>query len=482
MPLVPQFSLEPRRLSWPPFCCSLLLHLSVILFVYQFRLIFPFLTFPQQSVQLQPIKENEIVYYHLEPVKSTVDVPNVKLASRGSREADAPGSHPSNPGSDPKLMIAVRLPAADNQLQTILQPAFPPDIKIKTNIALPDVIPTALAAAKPSLVPHPRVLTIRQASAPLPLRPPPPVLIKSDEVPKLALPEMKDVAVVLAKPEIQANDTDRSQGGSAAGLLILNRTPGQLSEVLAVPAGNRFGEFSVSPSGSNGPGSNKPRGDGRAGSPDAASGEGSGGKRVGGKGNGGDGGEADISVVVSGSPNGGGLGIRAVPPDSLQGRGEPSIFPILKPPHIRKAPFLVAAGPGGGGGLNIYGALKGGKIYTVFLKMPGKDWILEYSASDNLAQHTNQVTFGNPVAPPDATEEFDFQRVPVPPENRNKLIVLKARIGADGLVANLTLYRGVQPQADALALEAFAKWKFIPATRDGQPLPVDVLVGIPVIR
>jgi outer membrane biosynthesis protein TonB len=33
---------------------------------------------------------------------------------------------------------------------------------------------------------------------------------------------------------------------------------------------------------------------------------------------------------------------------------------------------------------------------------------------------------------------------------------------------------------DAAARAAFGKWKFKPAMRDGKPVPVEILVGIPI--
>lgn len=474
---VPQFSLEPRRVPWHPFCCSLLLHISVLLFVYQVRLLLPYVPFTSRSVKLHIPSPEQIVYYHLEQGKEETVLPRTEFlrdpeifssaGRQGGSELPSDG-----PAFDPKLTIEIRHSSADNYEQTILQPEFAPDIKIKMSARLPDVVPTSLSVPKPILAPQPEVITIRPASAPAPAQPEPQILMESASLSRIVLPQSTGAVPVLANTETKGTSTNALHGGDPAGLLVLSRTPGPLSEILAVPAGNRYGQFSTSPSASNGKGVNGPNSGGNSGSHDGSVGEGRGGREIKGGGT--------ITVGVSGGVDYSGVGVRGAPSESLTSQVDASVFPIVKPPHIRKVPFLVAAGPGGGGGLNIYGALKGGKIFTIFLRMPGKDWILEYCApGTGVVQRSNQVTFSESIAPPDAIEEFDFRRTAVRPENQNKLIILKARIEADGSIAMLSVFRGIQPELDELAFQAFAKWRFSPATRGGQPLPVDVLVGIP---
>jgi TonB family protein len=67
----------------------------------------------------------------------------------------------------------------------------------------------------------------------------------------------------------------------------------------------------------------------------------------------------------------------------------------------------------------------------------------------------------------------------VPPEKAGKLIVLKGTLAADGTVGGLEIFQGVVPQMDQAARIAFSRWKFKPAMRDGKPVPVEILVGVP---
>lgn len=84
------------------------------------------------------------------------------------------------------------------------------------------------------------------------------------------------------------------------------------------------------------------------------------------------------------------------------------------------------------------------------------------------------------VIPPDATERFDFHRPSVPAEKRNAMIILHGTLGEDGIPQQLRVFQGVQPDADGLALATFKKWRFKTALRDGKPVAVEFLVGIPV--
>jgi hypothetical protein len=152
----------------------------------------------------------------------------------------------------------------------------------------------------------------------------------------------------------------------------------------------------------------------------------------------------------------------------------------------RKNALVVSAGPMGGGGLGVYGALNCGKIYTVFLQMPGKSWTLQFCQAKHEAP-TNAASLGRSAVvrieegllPPDPELRFDFRRLPLPPENAHKLILLKGLIREDGTVDLVQVYRSLLPLMDEAARLALSRWKFKPATRGGQPVSVEILVGIP---
>jgi hypothetical protein len=156
---------------------------------------------------------------------------------------------------------------------------------------------------------------------------------------------------------------------------------------------------------------------------------------------------------------------------------------------LRKNSLVVSAGPIGGGGLGVYRALNCGKIYTVFLPMPGKNWTMQYCQKTDAPagappdKRSTVINMESPIVPPepDADSRFDFQRVPVPADKGSKLIVLKGILLADGSVADLQVFQGIVPTMDEAARLAFGKWKFKAPMRDGKPIAVDILVGIPAV-
>jgi hypothetical protein len=162
------------------------------------------------------------------------------------------------------------------------------------------------------------------------------------------------------------------------------------------------------------------------------------------------------------------------------------VYPVPVAFNIRRNSLIVSAGPNGGGGLNAYGVLLHcGKVYTIFLPMPGKNWTMQYcaqgsaDASPTAGSSSTVARFGEGVVPPQAESKFDFQRLPVPPEKVGKLIILKGVLRADGFIDELQVYQSVLAEMDDSARLAFSQWKFKPALRESKPVPVQVLVGIP---
>jgi hypothetical protein len=164
------------------------------------------------------------------------------------------------------------------------------------------------------------------------------------------------------------------------------------------------------------------------------------------------------------------------------------VYPVSRHLSVRKSSIVVSAGPVGGGGLEVYDVLHCGKIYTIFLAMPGKNWTMQYCqkpGTEGVTPPRSTSTFvhmDSGLVPPDLDVEtrYDFRRLPVPQEKAHKLIVLKGILGADGTVGGLEVFQGILPQMDQAAKSAFSRWKFKPAMREGKPVPVEILVGVPV--
>ena len=263
--------------------------------------------------------------------------------------------------------------------------------------------------------------------------------------------------------------------GDGSGLTIIGVDPSDPSAQLGLPPGNRLGDFTISAAGGQpgSPGGNAhsyvPGGNGAAGT----GGDGSIGVGPGLEGGGGgkSGRPGNLSVN---SANGGSAG---EPVTVRSGSAADLIYPVAATVgvNLRKNALVVSAGPLGGGGLDVYRALYCGKIYTVFLPMPGKNWSMQYCQSSAKKPANDPcatvVHMESSLTPPDPDmgSRFDFHRLPVPIEKARKMIVLKGVLNQDGLIDNLQIYQGVLPAMDEAARVAFSHWKFKPAIRDGKP-------------
>jgi TonB family protein len=121
----------------------------------------------------------------------------------------------------------------------------------------------------------------------------------------------------------------------------------------------------------------------------------------------------------------------------------------------------------------------GRDVYMMAIQMPNLtsysgSWLMWYS--DRMAHEAGLA----PVSPPIAHRKVDPKYVAAAISDRVEGTVrLACVIGKDGKVSNVELVRGLDERLNRSAEEALAKWEFTPATRQGQPVDVDVLVEIP---
>jgi len=485
---------------------SSMLHFSMGFFLLHA----PMLPFERTPETPQP----EVVY-ELKSVNLSKYLPSLQARGPGGRpgRGTKPDKLPAlgSTAFHPKVTVVSNPPRPDNTRQTIIQSSSPPELKIKVDIPLPNILlgepmlarkqpvefrldqrvrPAAGRRSKavspaPDIAARPSDLAIAPSPVinPMPrleVAPPPPMGLAEGAV-RVNTAGIADVS--------NANWAEADPGG----LLVLGINPTSAPGNLALPPGNRYGEFSISPFGGQ-PGSpgGVPGGDpeGGTGGPgtggDGSSGIGPGGG--GGGGGGASGNTAGISIS-GGSGSGsfiGGFGeaggnsgaLTASLPSSL-------VYPVRPPARPRLGGLTVTTGPIGGGGLRVYGVLRGGKVYTIYLSMPGRNWVLQYvqntGSSDRRTQESRAAVahLEKGLMPPDAEKQFDFHRPPVPRDKEDEFIVLRGMIREDGSVSDLRVHQGIQPLADQAALAAFSRWKFRPALRDGKPVAVEILVGVP---
>ena len=485
-----------RRLRGRSHSISLALHLALVLFL----IYLPAASRAREMMEDRAPTDSEKIYYRLTALHPARKLHRIAPAGAGAR----PGKgdlveRPPALGATVRqrnLEVVSRPMRPDNKRQTIFQPAVPPDLRIKTELKLPNII-----EAKPVVVPKP-VLNFHHKDSKPTLRNKRDVTVAApvlkvtntttpltdltdptNSQPKMPVPEPS----APASPAVtaRANATPDANSGPAVagegtGLVVISTDPGQASDMVALPAGNRFADFSISPTGS-GPGS--PGGSSHetsgVGTGGGAGGDSSTGVGTGETGGGGGKSGGAGSLSVNGTAGSGGATAGTLGP------GVPlsMVYPISKFSPDNPS-LVVSAGPLGGGGLGVYGALHCGKIYTVFLPMPGKAWTLQYCQAGAGTQPPAQTTgavvhMEQGITPPAAEDRFDFKRLALPEDKVHKQIVLKGLLREDGTVGELEVHQGLLAMMDEAARLAFRNWKFRPARRGGKPIPVAILVGIP---
>src|SRR5580704_7288979 len=436
-----------------------------------------------------------------------------------------------------KIVIVSKPVRPDNKRQTIYQPATPPDLKIDMDLKLPNVVggpetaiakpkvhvdakdsrpmqarrnaekaiapnlaavnaamPTNLAAAtvaQPHLAvpinesrPKQAQVQVGQANAPTLSETGVATATNLGEAYRAGEPKAPEAP---AAPSAESSNGDGKPtkddavqtAGDGKGVVVVSVDPADVAALAKLPAGNRWGDFTIAPNGGQ-PGAVNGSANGV---PNAGShATGGGGDLVPGVGKGYSGGGGGNSgsngaLSISGDPNGKGSELL----DATIFRE--MVYPVPANVVLRRNALVVSSGPMGGGGLQVYGALHCGKIWTVFLPMPGQPWTLQYCQSGGGAPtqqaRSNVVHMETGVVPPDVQARFDFKRQTVPFEKKGKPIVLKGVIADDGTVSEIKVYQGVLPGMDDAARVAFSKWKFKPAIKDGKAVAVDVLVGVP---
>jgi Gram-negative bacterial TonB protein C-terminal len=502
---------RPMRLQHPrrtrTVMGSMVFHFSLLVFVLEF----PWgVLFPPQEMGPMPVisADNQLFYplpkqkmeIHAEPKSAMRGQHPTAKASPSQGAQRAAGSGLKTPAPTPQFTLVLKPPRADNDNQTIVQASVAPDLRLKHSLPLPNVLLSGMTQEDPKMPltgAAPKAIVKPSAGAPS-MNVPKPVIpnvalavqMPAEKPPLLAAPE-----VVLPLPtsqdslgSIYASKKENSASKSGRGLLVLGSNPVPPGSLMRLPPGNRYGEFSVAllggksgvPSGPGGPamggGGNASTGAAKA----AGSGSGSGAARVsgdvGGAGNG-----ASAFAAFGPASNGSGNSEGILPPWAVANM----VYPVARDPKIPAINLIVTAGPIGGGGLGAFGVLSCSTIYTIYLSMPGKPWVLQYCQKQTAAPATPAPTggvvhMGSGISPPWALDKYDFHRPPIAAYKRDRMIVLQGVIDKDGAVTNLRLYQGVNTVADQAALAAFGKWKFHPASgADGKPLTVEMLVGIP---
>ncbi|MBI4463993.1 MAG: energy transducer TonB [Acidobacteria bacterium] len=489
----------PRKRPTRSLLASGLLHIGLIAWLMNLPQLPQRL--PHAETNVLSKQERTILWYP----KSDLLPPVSPLKTEEARErpqAEPPFPRRTAPPTRAVQTIVSRPPRPDNQRQRILLPDLP-DVHIRAEIQIPNivVIKPKLAPPMPAAPEAQRLVTeIHLPNLPPPALPvlpvPPPSQIevlkrKLAEIPvpettvvptpKLEVPYPSTPVALIPRaapkeavqktsppaPAPPAVQTEiRTEG--LLSLIAVGIAPAPPTEDILSPPGNRAGEFATSPQGVE-----RPPGVSQADGTDPASGEtaslGVGQQEL-----------ADLrapQLSISGNQPAteSALVGAPAPTRSLPSAASPDMAQLLakasRPTLLSSLPRGTPLEPENFGGRH---------VYTLHINMPNLSsasgsWVLRFAELDGEGAR-NQ----NKISSPMAVRKVDPQYEPSAIRERVEgIVILAAQILRDGSVANIRVVNSLDPRLDLSAIQAFTRWQFEPAKRNGTAVDLDVLVQIP---
>jgi hypothetical protein len=482
----------PRRAAWRGVAASLALHVLLVMAAPWIVVVAEWLDLNQNSVKprftfRQPLRIQlpDRMYYTASrkpspspPAEPRLPEPARRSVSKPAVQKPAiptPVREAANPPRKFELPVSPAKPKAE---PLVLQP---PQQSAELAARLPQVMfwaretPRLQApAAKPFVRPG-RV----EAAAPRPDLAAPPRLDAPNQEPRIsdlniasALASVPHPALVLppSSATIPVRLLDQPPGelrsgsiegtaGDPANLIVLSSDPLPPNRVMTVPGGNNLGSL---PEPGNGTGSGTGTG--------AAS-------------------EPAVTAKASGAGTGAGDGTDAGFGDLREGGQLEALLPSIPIRMIRPAngdfdlvivqsslPDLMP---------KTTGMLSGQPVYSVYLHLgAGKDWILQYCEPHSKANFQRTKNIVNLA---DAYSiDAPFPRLMVAPDlealDLKSYTIIHGTLSAAGQLSDLTLKTGPEKSPLRAILPLLQQWEFRPATKNGQPVEVEVLFAIPPAR
>ena len=508
----------PRRLPWKRFIESVAYHAIAIALLIGVTRFFAL----QPRVVAKPIFDHsQVIYYQPSEYLPPLD-------TRSERSAQLRKPDPEF-ARQPIISLP---PEANNRSQTLVAP---PDVKLKRDVDMPNIVAWSDAAEKPRLAIPPVPLTpaaeitrIAPALQSSVVAPPPEIRAANASAmqsPQLAVvappPSIENAltrpigdlnigrsSVIAPAPQLPVAEQRTRYGlrGFGAGAQVVGPPPsvsvsgssgasfGERGRVIALnlhptvgappnpPPGNRRGAFAATPEGHSG----------ASGAPGAG-------------GNGGN--ENGNGSPRKGSgdlPSGLYVGSTAAKPASVAGDpGKSATNSVNQNLAASVRPSRVSSGPSRPMQPDSVANLseperavfRNRKFYSVTLNMPNLNsasgsWVIRFAERDHesgghdSSDHDSNSHEANGAAgdlsQPTATRKVDpAYPLQLMRQNVAGTVILYAIIRADGSVGNVRVLRGVDDRLDRFASQALAQWQFQPATKNGSPVDVEATFKIP---
>jgi hypothetical protein len=486
---------------------SNLMHLALILFGV---VVLPLMNFSWLTRQLPPppVKEYKLTYVRSLTLPAMEDVSGAEQGHRGVAGGKT-AFHPQQ---------LIRIARGNLQVPTVYQP--PKIVLPRHDSELMNLLVIPGATAVPaSPDPMPKAASRRRLPALQPVVvPPPPPDVARDLKPKLLLPMPEVVAPPpdvlsgnrvsrsrwtelasnrnLPLPPPSASPTRPGTGSGAAGEeevkdagILISSLPGQ---TLGAPAGPIEGSLAMSPAGqgatgAGGSGGGEGIGTGSgpgAGTSGTGPGSGSNGRGYGasstakggispGPGPGGSGdGNGPPSPVPGVTISGGGVyqaGVVYLPSFGSSAAPNMAATPD-RPLGPRRSPGLtVIATPRSGGALNLYGVLKGPKVYTIYFDTRLGATVLQFSELNS-----DGPGFDGDLTAPDPL------KTDLPDDIRSARLILSCVIDRMGMLRQFHVLESGNAEFAKRVLDALANWRFRPVLRGNTAIAVAAILGFRV--
>ncbi len=503
-----------RPLPWARFLQSVVYHaVAFALLIGLTR----FFALQPQVVAMPTFSHSQVIYYQ----------PSEYLPPLDTRTAQSEQLEKADPEFSRQPIISLP-PEADNRSQTIVTP---PNVKLKSDVALPNIVAWSdrreqprLAIPSVPLTPAAEISRITpqmqnsvvapppdlgasnaaayQALQPAIVAPPPSVETASARpigdlnighsaviapAPQLPIAEQRTAPgsgsrsygvgagpqVVPPPPSVSSAGPSGASFGEPGRVIALNLHPA-VGAPPDAPSGNRRGTFAATPEGHAGA-SGSPGAKGGGSSKESGSGSAKG--------------TGDL-------PSGLYVGSTAAKTSPVAGEPGPAstnsvnakVIASVPPPRVTSTPSRPMQ-PGDSAKLSeaersVFGNRK---FYSLTLNMPnlnstGGSWVIRFAelardySSHDLSNDTPVADLSQPMATRKVDPKYPIQLMR---ENVAGTVILYAVIHADGTVGNVRILRGVDDRIDQYASQAVAQWQFQPATKNGAPVDVEATFQIP---
>jgi len=166
---------------------------------------------------------------------------------------------------------------------------------------------------------------------------------------------------------------------------------------------------------------------------------------------------------------------------AIAAAGSPSNIPSRAQPNAQPGSFIERLKPG----VPPESLFDARRVYTLHVNMPNLtsasgSWILNFAELASPGEQKNEFADPADLEVPKLQHKVDPK---YPPELRNRRVegevVLYAVVRADGAVDSIQLIEGIDPTLDLNAMQALARWRFLPAQRGGVPVELEAIVHIP---